>query len=259
MTRLIPALLIVSLAWLPPVARARAHATRPLEVDHLMIHVAPGAPERAALVEAGFTIAPGANEHEGQGSASVMVELANGFLELVWRDTSVSVLPSLAKVAQRYERQSAWRSSGWAPLGLGFHRAPGAPDSLPFPVRAVRAPWMAPGVSIEIASAADDSAGPRLWVVPKAMAADGRGESDSERRRLSESAALRHANGAGRITAVTVTAPARAWSHEMDAIAAASPVVFRRGEAWLLEVTFDRGRQHLTRDLRPALPLVCHL
>src|SRR5262249_36078164 len=73
-----------------------------LEVDHLMIHVAPGAPERAALEHAGFTIAPDLNQHEGQGSASITVELSNGFLELAYRDTNVSVAPNLEMVARRF-------------------------------------------------------------------------------------------------------------------------------------------------------------
>src|SRR6185369_3922232 len=34
---------------------------RLLEVDHLMLHVSPGAPERAALARAGFTVSPDLN------------------------------------------------------------------------------------------------------------------------------------------------------------------------------------------------------
>jgi len=231
---------------------------RLLEVDHLMLHVSPGAPERAALARAGFTVSPDLNEHEGQGSASVMVELANGFLELAWRDTSVRVEPRLEPVARRYERMSAWRSSGWSPLGIGLRRAPGAPDSLPFPTRSVTAPWMAPGDAIEIVSAFDDTLGPRLWVVPRSMAATGKPESESERRRLARPELLVHANGAHAITAVRVLVPEISRSAGPELIAARSEVVFTRGAGWLLEVTFDGGRRGIARDLRPELPLLCH-
>src|SRR6185369_4640015 len=135
---------------------------RPIEVDHLMLLVSPGAPERASLERAGFTVAPTRQEHEGQGTASVMVELENGFLELCWRDTSVRVAPGLEPVARRFERMSRWRETGWSPIGLGLRRAQGAPDSLPFPARPVHAAWMAPGEAIELVSPVDDTLGPRI-------------------------------------------------------------------------------------------------
>jgi len=229
-----------------------------LEVDHLMLHVSPGAKERRALVRAGFRIAPGMNQHEGQGSASLTVELANGFLELAWRDTSVRVAPGLEMVATRFERMGEWRTSGWSPLGIGLRRAPGAPDSLPFPARVVRAAWMRPGDALEILSAANDTVGPRLWVVSRSMAANGVPDSESERDRLSKRETFLHPNGARTITAVKVTVPESGFSSGAEVAGRNSPVEFVRGAGWLLEVTFDRGRQHATKDLRPDLPLVCH-
>jgi hypothetical protein len=241
-----------------PAGQQHDHRMRPLEIDHLMIHVASGAAERAALTRAGFTIAPGVNQHEGQGSASVTVELANGFFELTWRDTSVIVAPGLEKVAQRFERMGEWRTSGWSPFGIGLRRGRAAPDSLPFATRAVRGPWMAPGAALEILSAASDTAGPRLWVVPRSMAANGVPESDSERRRLAQKVSFVHANHAHAITAVKVTAPGGALTPATAQAAEFSPAVFAPGRAWLLEITFDGGRRGISHDLRPDLPLLCH-
>lgn len=263
---------IAAMLCAPPASRADAgssaarpdphpshkQAPLPLEIDHLMIHVGPGARERVALERAGFRIAPAVNEHDGQGSASLTVELSNGFLELAWRDTGVSVAPGLEKVAQRFERMGEWRSSGWSPLGIGLRRSRAAPDSLPFPTRAVRASWMLPGSSLEIISAATDTAGPRLWVVPRSMAANGVPETDSERRRLAQRDAFLHPNHALAITAVRVTAPGGGLTPATECAADWSPVEFLRGPAWLLEVTFDHGRRGMTRDLRPDLPLLCH-
>ena len=239
-------------------ARAPSKEKSFLEVDHLMIHVAPGAPERGALERTGFRIAPELNQHEGQGIASITVELENGFVELTWRDTSVSVNPGLESVATRFERQGEWRSSGWSPFGIGLRRSKSAPDSLPFPTRAVRGPWMAPGDYLQIISAINDTAGPRLWVVPRSMAANGRRESDSERRRLANPENFAHANRAAAITGVKMFAPAAALSPATEVVARNSPVVFVRSSEWLLDVTFDRGYRGVTRDLRPELPLVCH-
>src|SRR5262249_15238230 len=53
-----------------------------LALSHAWIVVPPGALERAALERAGFRIAPTVNRHDGQGTASITVELLNGFLEL---------------------------------------------------------------------------------------------------------------------------------------------------------------------------------
>src|SRR5215468_11127753 len=63
------------------------------EVDHVWIVASPGAPERTALERAGFQVAAKVNQHEGQGTASVTVELDNGFLELLYVDDAVSIAP----------------------------------------------------------------------------------------------------------------------------------------------------------------------
>jgi len=233
-------------------------APQALEVDHLMIHVTPGAPERAALERAGFRFAPDVNHHDGQGSASITVELENAFMELVWRDDSVDVAPVLEKVAERFQRQGQWRTSGWSPFGIGLRRTASAPDSLPFPTRAVRGPWMEPGAKLEIISAADDTLGPRLFVVPRSMAASGRPDSESERRRLSQPETFVHPNGARRISGVKVSCPPRARTPATRLASRYSPVAFSSAAQWLLEVTFDGGARGMTRDLRPDLPIVVH-
>jgi hypothetical protein len=227
-----------------------------LEVDHLMIHVAAGAPERAAFERAGFRIARAVNRHDGQGSASVTMEFANGFLELTWRDTSVSVAEGMDVVAHRFAEQSAWRTSGWSPFGVGLRRAADAPDSLPFPTRPVRAQWMRPGASIELINAVSDSLGPRLWVVPRMMAANGDPAEASERDRLSHTDDFAHPNGARRITAVTVAAPVNRLSSQTRALGATGVATFEPAGEWLMTVTFDGGARREMRDLRPELPLV---
>ena len=46
--------------------------------------------KRRALEKAGFRIAPTVNRHDGQGTASVTVELLNGFLELIYPDPTAA-------------------------------------------------------------------------------------------------------------------------------------------------------------------------
>jgi hypothetical protein len=59
----------------------------PFKPSHAWIVVGTGASERTLLEKAGFRIAPTINRHEGQGTASITLELLNGFLEL-WRVTA---------------------------------------------------------------------------------------------------------------------------------------------------------------------------
>jgi hypothetical protein len=176
---------------------------------------------------------------------------------LTWREDTVSVAPGLEKVARRFERQGAWRTSGWSPIGIGLRRAAGEPDSLPFETLSVRSEWMAPGDRIQILTPAD-TVGPRLWIVPLTMAATGKPESNSERQRLAQRETFVHANGARRITAVKVLAPERGLTAATQLVARYSPVTFARAEDWLVEVTFDGGKKGTTQDLRPELPLVVH-
>ena len=66
-----------------------------------------------------------------------------------------------------------------------------------------------------------------------------------------------HPNGARRLTAVRVVAPTA------DGLPPAASYLPERGllkvevgTQWLLDLTLDAGRQGMTKDLRPGLPLV---
>src|SRR5712692_5979054 len=89
----------------------------PLVLSHSWIVVTTGAPERKALERAGFRIAPGGNRHDGQGTASVTVELLNGFLELIYPDPTVPVSPALQAGAEKFRLKSAWRETGYSRSG----------------------------------------------------------------------------------------------------------------------------------------------
>src|SRR5882724_12069376 len=83
-------------------AAAFAAEAPPLMLSHSWIVVTTGAPERTALERAGFRIAPTVNRHDGQGTASVTVECVNGFLELIYPDSTVSVSPVLETGAEKF-------------------------------------------------------------------------------------------------------------------------------------------------------------
>src|SRR5262245_30835921 len=77
----------------------------PLTLSHAWIVVPPGGVERAALEHAGFRIAPTVNRHDGQGTASISVELLNGFLELIYPDSTVPVAPETRAGAEKFRRK----------------------------------------------------------------------------------------------------------------------------------------------------------
>src|SRR5207253_10376850 len=127
-----------------------AAAAPPLMLSHAWIVVTTGAPERRALEKAGFRIAPAVNRHDGQGTASVMVELLNGFLELIYPDPTVPVSPALQAGAEKFRLKSAWRETGYSPIGVVFDRTPATPEKFPFATWRISADWMEKGTFIEM-------------------------------------------------------------------------------------------------------------
>jgi len=212
-----------------------------LRFDHLFILVQPKAPERAALERAGFRVNPTVNKHEGQGTASVMAEFEDGFIELMWVDPGVSVQPGAERGVEKFRKRAEWRTSGWSPFGINLVRD--KPGDYPFPTWTISMPWMEPGTSIVVLTARDDTSSPPVSVHPHATKQKGD----------------RYPNGVKRITHVRIIAPksytpvpAVTYARDAGAIELAT------GDAWLAEITFDGGRKHETRDLRPDLPLLIH-
>jgi hypothetical protein len=121
-----------------------------LILSHAWIVVGTGAPERAVLEKAGFRIAPTINRHDGQGTASVTVELLNGFLGLIYPDPTVPVSPALQAGAEKFRLKSMWRETGYSPIGIVFDRTPTTPEKFPFETWRISADWMEKGTFIEM-------------------------------------------------------------------------------------------------------------
>jgi hypothetical protein len=214
----------------------------PLAFDHLWIVVAPGAPERAMLERAGYRVAPAVNRHEGQGTASITIEFANGFLELLWPDESVPVAPGNERVVEKFRNRAAWRTSGWSPFGIGFRRTANETPPLPFPTWSVGAAWLPRGATIEILTPRDDTTSPSLFISPRELA--------------EHNPTPKEAIDPRRITAVRlVEPPAYAPIPALQYAERERLLDVGRGPAWLVEVTLDGGRSGAVDDFRPELPL----
>src|SRR5262245_12216874 len=235
---------------------ASAKEPPPLLLSHAWIVVKTGAPERKALERAGFRIAPTVNRHDDQGTASVTVELLNGFLELIYPDPSVPVAPALQSGAEKFRLKSAWRETGYSPIGVVFDRTPATPEKFPFTTWRISADWMEKGTFIEVMTPKE---------MPKAVslsisshpASTRESENEVLTRDTVKGAMLIHPNGARRLTGLRVVAPsADSFPPAASYIDDHGLVKFDVGRRWLLEVTLDNGKQRKTKDLEPDLPIV---
>ena len=207
-----------------------------LNLSHAWIVVSTGAPQRALLEKAGFRIDPTVNRHDGQGTASITVEFENGFLELMYPDPSVPVSPANKAGAEKFRLKSEWRTSGYSPIGIVFDRTPSTPAAFPFPTWKISADWMEKGTFIEMLTPKD---------MPKAVSLS-----------ISSHTNRPTVNAPHRLTAMCVVAPAAdRLPPAADYIAAHGLMKFDVGEQWLLDVTLDEGKQGITKDFRPDLPL----
>ena len=233
-------------------------AATPLTLSHCWIVVRTGAPERSALEKAGFRIAPTVNRHDGQGTASVTVELLNGFLELIYPDPSVAVLPALQAGAEKFRLKSAWRETGYSPIGVVFDRSAATPQGFPFATWKISADWMAKGTFIEMMTPKE---------MPKAVslsisshpASTRESENEMLARDPVKGAMFLHPNGARRLTGLRVVAPgADRLPPAALYIADHGLVKFDVGSQWRLDVTLDSGMQGITANLEPDLPMIIH-
>lgn len=230
----------------------------PFKQSHAWIVVTTGAPERKALEKAGFRIAETVNRHDGQGTASISVELLNGFLELIYPDPTVTVSPERKAGAEKFQLKSRWRETGYSPIGIVFDRVPGSTETLPFPTWKVSAAWMDPGTFIEMMTPKE---------MPKAVSLSISSHAESTNEKANEELAkdpvkgkmFLHPNGARRLTRLRVIAPsADALPPAAAYIAEQKLMEFKVGGRWVLEATLDGGKQGITKDLQPTLPMVIH-
>jgi hypothetical protein len=240
------------------IALTSAVETPPLILSHSWIVVKTGAPERKVLESAGFRIAPTVNRHDGQGTASVTVEFLNGFLELIYPDSTVSVSPAQQAGAEKFRLKSAWRETDYSPIGIIFDRTPATPDTLPFPTWKVSADWMDKGTFIEMMTPREMPKAVSLSISSRA-ASTREVENEALARDPVKGAMFLHPNGARRLTAMRVVAPnADRLPPAAAYVAGLALVKFDIGRQWLLDVTLDNGKQGVTKDLQPDLPLVIH-
>lgn len=215
-----------------------------LEVDHVIVCCAPGAPEAEALVAAGL-IEGSSNVHAGQGSANRRFFFENAYLELLWIDDPAQAKREPVRRTRLWER---WlrRDASACPFGIAFRPSDPAAETLPpFPTWAYHAPYLPAQVSIGIALATP-LAEPEFLYLTFAT------RPDAKRREPIE-----HPAGLRRLTGVGVGLPSSGVrSYAAKAVAELGLVSWFDAPAYAIELTFDDGADERSIDLRPTLPLI---
>ncbi len=219
-----------------------------LEIDHLFIATAVGAPEAARLIE--FGLLEGApNTHPGQGTANRRFFFANAFLELVWVTDPAEAQSELVQRTGLWERLSG-RAAGASPFGVGLRPAGQQGGPIPILTWEYRPPYLPDPLVIHMGENSEVAAEPLVFYI----AFGRRSDSDHTERRQP----LEHPAGLRAITRARISGPRHAAaSATLRAAEAACPAVsFAIADEPILELGFDDETRGELADFRPALPLV---
>jgi hypothetical protein len=204
-----------------------------VELDHLFVMTAEGAPEADALVAHGFTEGP-PNRHPGQGTANRRFFFGNAFLEFLWVEDEAEARSDVVSRTRLLDRWQG-RRTGASPFGVCLR--PGTSGEQPlFRVWNYRPPYLPEGTAIQMATNSERTDEPLLFVLPSG-------------RRPASPGSPRE------VTRVVIETPVAAPSGEAIALAHSRIVEWRRAATHGMLLEFDRGGGGGLADLRPALPL----
>ena len=215
----------------------------PIELDHVFICVARGAPEAERLVE--FGLREGApNVHPGQGTANRRFFFRNAMVELLWVEDPQEARNTQTAPTLLWERWSS-RQSGACPFGIITRPANTRVTTVPFPAREYQPEWLAPGLKIYLAPAGLEEP---MWLFMPFLQ-----EFHHERRFVV------HPNGTRDITRLTLTTPAPLRSPAAQALVEHAVLSICEGSEYFLTIELDKSLRQVARDFRPHLPLVVEL
>lgn len=121
----------------------------PLEVDHVFIACAPGAPEADTLLQLGL-VEGSPNTHPGQGTANRRFFFANFMLELLWVADAAEATSARTRRTRLWERCSH-RGPEVSPFGILFRTIGDTNSRAPFRTWPYRPSYLPSGLAIEVA------------------------------------------------------------------------------------------------------------
>jgi hypothetical protein len=215
-----------------------------VELDHVFVLCAAGAPEATALARVGLQEGS-PNEHPGQGTACRRFFFRNAYLELLWVGDAAEAQTDPARSTRLWERWSR-RREGANPFGIVLRPDGKAGDlDAPFATWSYRPSYLPPSVAIELAVGTPLEE-PELFYMRWAR------RPDATRREPVD-----HPVPSTDVTSVRIGVPGpRPLSEAARAAEAAGVVGFHSAEDHLMTLGLDGEARGHVADLRPDLPLV---
>jgi Glyoxalase-like domain len=214
-----------------------------IELDHLFVCTAPGAPEAEKFVQFGLHEGP-PNQHPGQGTANRRFAFANAMIELFWVSDASEAQSQSARRTLLWERWSG-REHNASPFGICLRPVDPQDTGLPFPAWEYRPAYLPDPLVMHIGDVGIEEP---MWVYLSFM-----------RRAQREQWFIEHPIGIREITGLTLTTPVPLRSNVSQKIVESGILATRTGATSLLEIEFDCNRRKEQMDFRPHLPFVFHL
>jgi Glyoxalase-like domain len=211
-----------------------------IELDHLFVCTAPGAPEAERLVDSGLHEGV-RNQHPGQGTANRRFEFANAMLELLWVSDASEVQSPGTKRTLLWERWSG-RNDIASPFGICLRPVDCQQAEPPFSAWEYRPAYLPSPLCVHIGEAGIEEP---MWVYLNFM-----------QRTHRQQGFIEHPVGIREITGLTLTTPLPLRSNVAQKIVESGILATRTGATSLLEIEFDDARRRERIDFRPHLPLV---
>jgi hypothetical protein len=214
-----------------------------IELDHLFVCTALGAPEAEKLVQFGLHEAP-PNQHPGQGTACRRFSFANAMIELFWVSEAREAQSESTRRTLLWERWSS-RQGNTSPFGICVRPVNPQDTGLPFPAWEYRPAYLPDPLSMHISEVGIEEP---MWIHLSFM-----------RRAQREAWFTEHPIGAREITRLTLTTPMPLRSNASHKIIESGVLATRTGATSLLEIEFDGHRRKERVDFRPHLPVIFQL
>jgi len=212
-----------------------------IELDHIFICTAVGAPEADELVSLGLNEGP-PNHHPGQGTANRRFAFANAMIEFLWVCAEAEARSELSSPTLLWDRW-AGRERGACPFGICTRPANSSPETAaPFPAWEYHPSYLPEPLSMHIGNAGVDEP---MWVYLGFLQRADREKWFTE-----------HPAGIREITGLTLTTPAPMKSEASKAFINAGVIAARTGSTFLMELEFDGGIRGAAVDFRPRLPII---
>jgi Glyoxalase-like domain len=211
-----------------------------MELDHLFVCTAPGAPEAEQLIRFGLREGP-PNRHPGQGTENRRFEFVNSMIELFWVNDAAEAQNEVPRRTLLWERWSG-REGGASPFGICLRPGDSTMSEAPFPAWEYRPAYLPAPLVMHIGEATVEEP---MWVYLSFM-----------RRVDREQRFVEHPIGIREITGLNLTSRVPLLSVASRRIVEAGVLSFQEGAGPLLEIEFDGNLHEEIADFRPVLPLV---